>query len=325
MTGAWLLVVSPLAAAAALLALRRFAGLLPQDHPNERSLHRAPTPRAGGLSIWIGFLPAAWLMPPPLPVSRSAWLVGALVVAAVSFADDIRGVPATIRLAVHAAVAAAVAVAMLGGASPLVTALAATAIVWSSNLFNFMDGSDGLAASAAIIGFAAYALAAAIAGGDGVAYAALALACAPFFVANLPPASMFMGDVGAVPLGFLAGAFGIGGIVGGVWPSWFPLLVFLPFLADATVTLALRGLRGERVWQAHRSHYYQKLNTLGAGHRGTLSIYAAAMLACATLAVACVVFSPAAGIAALAAAFAAHLTAFALIDYHWRKQSARSR
>jgi hypothetical protein len=87
----------------------------------------------------------------------------------------------------------------------------------------------------------------------------------------------------------------------------------------------LRAARRERVWEAHRSHYYQKLVALGAGHRGTLAIYVAAMLACAALALACVVFSPASGPTALAVAVTATLTGFALIDYHRRKQSARPR
>ena len=106
---------------------------------------------------------------------------------------------------------------------------------------------------------------------------------------------MFMGDVGAVPLGFLAAALGVAGVVQNTWPAWFPVLVFLPFLADATVTLAARAFRGEPVWQAHRSHFYQRLNTLGAGHRGTLAVYAGLMLACAAFALACLILAPTQG------------------------------
>jgi UDP-N-acetylmuramyl pentapeptide phosphotransferase/UDP-N-acetylglucosamine-1-phosphate transferase len=201
--------------------------------------------------------------------------------------------------------------------------VAAVAIVWGANLFNFMDGSDGIAAAMAIVGFGAYALAAAQAGTSWLAYAAIAVSTVPFFMTNRPPATMFMGDVGAVPLGFLAGAFGIAGAVEGTWPAWFPVLVFLPFVADATLTLALRAARRERVWLAHRSHFYQRLNTLGAGHRGTLAIYGAAMLACAAVALACLAIAPRAGPVLLAAALALHLIAFAAIDYHWRKHQAR--
>jgi hypothetical protein len=81
-------------------------------------------------------------------------------------------------------------------------------------------------------------------------------------------------------------------------------------------------LRGEPVWQAHRSHFYQRLNTLGAGHRGTLAIYGGLMLACAALALACLVLAPRRGTLALAAALGVHLTGFGLIDYHWRKKQA---
>ncbi|MBK7793513.1 MAG: hypothetical protein IPJ62_13990 [Betaproteobacteria bacterium] len=82
---------------------------------------------------------------------------------------------------------------------------------------------------------------------------ALAVACRAALDRQRPPARMFMGDIGAVPLGFLAALFGLAGWGGGIWPAWFPLLVFLPFIADATATLARRGLGRERVWQAHRS------------------------------------------------------------------------
>jgi hypothetical protein len=101
---------------------------------------------------------------------------------------------------------------------------------------------------------------------------------------------------------------------------WFPLLVFMPFVADATITLLLRALRAEAVWRAHRSHFYQRLNTLGAGHRGTLAIYVAAMLACSTLALACLVLAPAHGFAALGVVAFAHACGFALIDYHCRQR-----
>ncbi len=102
----------------------------------------------------------------------------------------------------------------------------------------------------------------------------------PFLAVNFPPSRLIMGDVGAVPLGFLAAAFGCALVAGGHWPAWFPALVFLPFIADATTTLARRALRGERIWEAHRSHYYQRLHRLGAGHRGTLAIYGAWMAGC---------------------------------------------
>jgi len=314
-------------AAAVTLVLLRHGARLPADRPNDRSLHAQPTPRGGGVSIWAGFLPAALVLPPPL-AQWPLWLAALLAVAAVSFADDRRGVPFGARLAVHAVAAAVVAATLrVPSAAPLAFALAVVAIVWGANLFNFMDGSDGLAALMAIAGFGSYAIAADHAGAGPLAAtcASLAAACVPFFLANRPPAAMFMGDVGSVALGFLAASVGIAGVVQGTWPAWFPALVFLPFLADATVTLARRALAREPVWRAHRSHYYQRLHAAGAGHRGTLAVWGAAMAACAAAALASLLLAPTLGAAILAFAVALHLIGFAAIDYHWRGNRARMR
>jgi UDP-N-acetylmuramyl pentapeptide phosphotransferase/UDP-N-acetylglucosamine-1-phosphate transferase len=314
--------VAAVAAAFAISAvvvafLRRHAARLPQDAAGVRSLHQGAMPRGGGLAILAGMAVAAVVAPPPLPGHPAAWLAGVAAVAAISLADDVRGVPAAWRLAVQLVAGILVATQVGGGAMPV--ALAAFAIVWGANLFNFMDGSDGLAAAMAVVGFSGYAIAAAFAGGPWAPYAAVAAATTPFFVVNRPPASMFMGDVGAVTLGFLAAALGVAGIAAGTWPAWFPPLVFLPFLADATLTLAVRLARRERIWEAHRSHAYQRLNTLGAGHRGTLAIYGAAMLACAALAIACLRLVPRSGPVALGAALGALLIGFLAIDYHDRR------
>jgi UDP-N-acetylmuramyl pentapeptide phosphotransferase/UDP-N-acetylglucosamine-1-phosphate transferase len=310
---------------AVTLLLLRHAARLPVDRPNERSLHEHTIPRGGGLAIWAGFVPAAIALPPP--VGGWPWWLGALsAVAAVSFADDLRGVPVAVRLAVHAAAAAIVAATFLApAATPVPFVLAVVVIAWGANLFNFMDGSDGLAGLMAITGYGASAVAAALAGAGALAAicAAVAAASVPFFLANRPPASVFMGDVGSVPLGFLAAALGIAGTTLDAWPAWFPALVFLPFLADATVTLVRRALRGEAVWRAHRSHFYQRLHAGGAGHRGTLAVWGGAMAACAALAIACLLLAPARGGVALAAMLALHLIGFAAIDYHARKSSPR--
>ncbi len=113
---------------------------------------------------------------------------------------------------------------------------------WSLNLYNFMDGNDGLAALMTVIGFASYGVVSLHAAIARRLPWALAAATLPVLVVNWPPARIFLGDVGAVPLGFLAAALGIGGMIDGAWPVWFPVLVFLPFVADATVTLARRAL-----------------------------------------------------------------------------------
>ena len=298
--------------------LLRLRAQLPLDAPNARSLHRQPVPRVGGLAIWTGFVPVAtwWTHLPGDVFTWTAW--AALLV--VSLFDDYRGLPAAARLCVHAAAgllaAWGVAHQEVNGAALL---LLAVAIAWSANLYNFMDGSDGLAALMTITGFGAYAAAAGIAH-FGASYAALAFATVPFAIVNAPPARMFMGDAGAVPLGFLAATCGAAGWIEGAWPAWFPLLVFLPFLADSTVTLARRAARGERVWEAHREHYYQRLNRLGAGHLGTLVIYGVLMLGSAISAVLAVAIEPQAGWAVLIVWCALLAMMFGGIDYHWARR-----
>ena len=247
------------------------------DHPNERSLHVDPVPRIGGLAIMIAIAVAgAALLPGSL-----VWLAPAVALATLSFVDDLRGLPVVLRFAVQIAVAGAFAAWVLAGLPALWIAAATLATAWLANLYNFMDGSDGLAGGMAVIGFGFSGIAALAAGDPGLGTASLSItgAAAAFLVFNLHPARIFMGDVGSVPLGFLAAAIGILGWRSGAWPTWFPILVFSPFIVDATVTLARRALRGDRIWQAHRDHYYQRLVRLGLGHRRTAVIEYLVMLA----------------------------------------------
>jgi UDP-N-acetylmuramyl pentapeptide phosphotransferase/UDP-N-acetylglucosamine-1-phosphate transferase len=319
-------------ATCAVAALSRWAKILPQAPPTARSLHERPVLRVGGLAIWAGFIPVALLSPPSPAISTLAWFAPWLAVALVSLQDDWRGVHPVPRLAVHA-VAALVAAAGLGGSladattslwSLLYLAFVALVIAWSANLFNFMDGNDGLAATMALFGFGAYAMAAWIAGVPPQIYAALAAATVPFLAVNLPPARAFMGDVGAVPLGFLAAVFGIAGWRQGIWPGWFPLLVFAPFVVDATATLCRRIARGERIWEAHRMHYYQRLHQLGARHRGTLGAYCGLMVGAAATALSTLALRPGAGWWALAAWTAILAALFACIDYHWTQKNTNT-
>jgi UDP-N-acetylmuramyl pentapeptide phosphotransferase/UDP-N-acetylglucosamine-1-phosphate transferase len=218
----------------------------------------------------------------------------------------------------HFAAAAAV-VAFELDAAALSAVLLVFAIAWSANAYNFMDGADGLAAGMAVFGFGAYALAAHLAGAGPLATlcASLAAAAAAFLPFNWHPARLFLGDVGAVPVGFLAGALGAQGWNEGCWPLWFPLLVFAPFLGDATLTLARRLWRRERIWQAHREHYYQRLVQLGFGHRRTALLEYAAMAGCAGIALAVLGQSAAVQAFAVAWAVVALLGAAVWIDYRW--------
>lgn len=289
------------------------------DTPNERSLHAQPVPRTGGIAIAAGVATACALAGPGLPVI----LWTALALALFSFVDDLYDLPTLVRLAAHLAAAAAVLAFQLHYTEPVLFTLFVLAIAWTANLYNFMDGSDGLAGGMAIIGFGAYAVAAQLSGAESFAAlcAAIAAASAAFLVFNFHPARLFLGDTGSIPLGFLAGALGLWGWSRAYWPIWFPLLVFAPFMCDATLTLLRRALRRERVWQAHRDHYYQRLVRMGFGHRGTAFIEYAVMIACAAAALA-VRREPSTVQAATVAGVALALVAIAFwVDLRWARRA----
>jgi UDP-N-acetylmuramyl pentapeptide phosphotransferase/UDP-N-acetylglucosamine-1-phosphate transferase len=299
----------------AIRVLLGYAKHLPQDLPNARSLHGRAVPRAGGLAIWAGWLAGtAWLP------GRKPWLAPLLALIAISLLDDVRGIHPWARLSVH--VVAAGAWLWLAGVA-VEPVLAVVIIVWMANLYNFMDGSDGLAGAMAVLGFASYAAAAWLAGADlAGSFLALAAATIPFLLYNAPPARVFLGDAGSVPLGFLAAVFGLTGWLERWWPAWFPVLVFLPFIADASVTLARRLVRGARVWQAHREHFYQRLVRLGWGHGRTLALYAGLMAGGAGSALAALAWAPQLGTPALILWTAMLGVLFALTEYHWRRRGA---
>jgi UDP-N-acetylmuramyl pentapeptide phosphotransferase/UDP-N-acetylglucosamine-1-phosphate transferase len=186
-----------------------------------------------------------------------------------SLLDDWKHLPASWRLLGHIAAATAFVLGYFSSVGWIELALLVLAVAWMINLYNFMDGADGLAGGMTVIGFSAYAAAAGLADNATLAVTSLcvAAAAAAFLTFNFPPARIFLGDSGSIPLGFLAAAVGLLGWHHGSWPLWFPLIVFAPFVVDASVTLARRALRGERVWQAHRSHYYQRLVLTGWSHR----------------------------------------------------------
>ncbi|MDX2218922.1 MAG: glycosyltransferase family 4 protein [Burkholderiales bacterium] len=256
---------------AARLSLR--VGIL-LDHPNARSLHRRTTPRIGGIAFLVAVVVTMIASGRGMPFALS---LAVLAVVMISLLDDWRAQPIALRLAVHA-VSAVVAVAgLLPGnwAVPLLAVL----VVWSANLFNFMDGADGLAASMALIGFSMLGWAGWGSGHEaGSISLILAGAVAGFLLFNLPPARVFMGDAGSIPLGFGAALISIWGVRDGLWPAWFPVLVFLPFLLDASFTLLRRVWRGERFWMAHREHLYQRLVLAGWTHRRLLTVAVPLML-----------------------------------------------
>lgn len=251
------------------------------DVPNARSLHTRVTPRVGGLGIMFGVL-MGWLYS-----GEGLWfvLVPLVLLFGVSVLDDKHNLPVRWRFLMHFLAAAGVLLSMTWPHSwqslVLVPVLLLT-IVWMTNLYNFMDGSDGLAGGMAMIGFGSYGVAAWSAGESSFAMVNLCIAAAAlgFLIYNFHPAKVFMGDAGSIPLGFLSAALGIWGWTKSIWPAWFPLLVFSPFIVDATLTLIKRFVRGDKVTQAHREHYYQRAIQMGLGHRNlALLEYALMVLA----------------------------------------------
>lgn len=272
-----------LAAAAGTAAMRRWAlrrSLV--DVPNARSSHTRPTPRGGGVAIVGAFIAAAtaWAALGD-DAARAIWLAvvpPGLAVAAVGFRDDLRPLPARVRLAVHGA-AAAWLVWRLGGLPPVHALgavadwgvaghlLAVVAVVWVLNLYNFMDGIDGIAGAQAVFVAGASAL---LGGPQSAAFApllALAAASAGFLALNWPPARIFMGDAGSGFLGFALAGLLLANHAAQPASIWLPVILLAVFLADATVTLARRVARGESPHAAHRSHAYQRLARRWGGHR----------------------------------------------------------
>ena len=267
--------ISCLGTYALIPVLRRTAVL---DRPNERSLHEMPTPRGGGIAVVAAIL-GAWLvlmLAEAVAAPLIAVILGAGMLAAVSWLDDLRGVSPVVRLAVQFI---AVGLGMLavmpaepvfqGWLPPAIDFVAAMLLwVWFVNLFNFMDGSDGLAGSeAAAIGGGLVLFATFGAGHDpalATLAAAIAAAAIGFLVWNWAPARIFLGDVGSVPLGYLLGFLLLAAAARGYWK--IALILPLYFLADATITLLRRLARGERVWRPHREHFYQRAVQRGLGH-----------------------------------------------------------
>jgi UDP-N-acetylmuramyl pentapeptide phosphotransferase/UDP-N-acetylglucosamine-1-phosphate transferase len=301
------------AGVSALLLYTRLGLRLAPDLPNERSLHRAPIPRLGGLGVVLAAILAAWCAGPAFHVL--AWLTGGL--ALVSLLDDLRGLPAWLRLLVHLGAAAAWVFTVLPAPTFAFGLGLVLLLAWGTNLYNFMDGANGLAGGMALIGFGSLAAAAWLGGDARLALFCLAVAAAAlgFLIFNFDPARIFLGDCGSIPLGFLAGALGLWGWTRDAWNALVPLLAFLPFLADATLTLARRALRGEKVWHAHREHYYQRLVRMGWSHRRMAQGAYALMLFCGLLAL----LPRPALLAAVFVASALHAAIFRGVDRLWRR------
>jgi UDP-N-acetylmuramyl pentapeptide phosphotransferase/UDP-N-acetylglucosamine-1-phosphate transferase len=277
-----------------LLTLRRRAIL---DHPNERSSHSTPTPRGGGIAVMAVVIAAAVLVAafePAPPKGLWHMLGGIAILAVVSWRDDLRSLSAMLRLTAQAA---AVVIGLSGlpsealvfqGALPLAAdrVVAALLWIWFVNLFNFMDGIDGIAGSETVCitaGLVWLATVGRLEPGAALLAAATGGAALGFLWWNWQPARIFLGDVGSVPLGYLIGWLLIGAAAAGAWAA--ALILPLYYLADATITLGRRAARGEAVWRAHRDHFYQRAVQGGLSHGQVVRFVVAGNVALIGLAV----------------------------------------
>jgi UDP-GlcNAc:undecaprenyl-phosphate/decaprenyl-phosphate GlcNAc-1-phosphate transferase len=316
---------SPIVSAFATLLLiawmRRAQDRWPQDVPNQRSLHARPVPRSGGIAMMAGIFSGFAILQTPLVV-----VLPAAVLVALSHVDDIYGLPIPVRLGTQFAAAAGFAFGALPAVALPSLVLIVIGILWMTNLYNFMDGSDGLAGGMTVTGFTFLGAGAWMSGDDAllIECAIVAAAGAAFLPFNFPPARVFMGDAGSVPLGFLAAVLPLSGWRDGDWPFWFPAAVFAPFIADSTLTLLKRVGAGERFWEAHNQHYYQRLVRMGWGHRRTALAEYALMLACGTTALWALREPLPLQLCALIGLVALHAVLALCVDHAWRRRENKS-
>ncbi len=243
------------------------------DIPNDRSAHHEPTPRGGGVGIFLGLLAGVLMLASfgadwPSAYGWMLLLAGLLVIAGVL--DDRYNLPVLARLVLYGLACIAMVLVFYWPAPPWLLGLTALYALWLLNLFNFMDGIDGIAASEAIFVTGAAGLISLWQGAEWhypLFCLLLAVACLGFLHWNWSPARLFMGDAGSISIGFLLAALSLLGQITGALPLVCWLILLAVFLADATITLVWRGLVGERVTEAHSRHLYQRLARHWGSHR----------------------------------------------------------
>jgi len=241
--------------------VRKYALIHLLDKPNQRSSHHIPTPRGGGLAVVLSFSAAMAFLLVFVNGINQVLLVSVfsgLCIALIGFWDDHKPLSARWRFLVHIG-GAALTVSVMSGLVWFEYFIAGFFLVWMLNLFNFMDGIDGLAGSETV--FMSFALAGFLAvSQNNLALVALALAASSlgFLLWNWSPAKIFMGDVGSGFIGFMLGVFIL--VFGHQQPSLFyvGLILFAVFMTDATYTLLVRLFSGQQWHQAHCCHAYQQ-------------------------------------------------------------------
>ena len=258
------------------------AGGIMLDNPGRRSLHDKPIPKGGGVGIILGVI-AAFLFFSGFS-AQVKWIVTlGITLGLFSFLDDLYNLSPLIRLIVQGVLGATLITQGVWSQHlpfpnmswpwPWMGVIFSwLLLVWMVNLYNFMDGMDGFAGCMAVIGFGGLSILGWQAGDLEyfIVCLVIVVSTAGFLLFNFPPARLFMGDVGSTALGFWAAGMILWGDKKGIFPLWVGLLIFSPFIVDATFTLFRRLFKGEKIWQAHRSHCYQRLVLWGWGHRRTL-------------------------------------------------------
>ena len=306
------------------------------DVPNARSLHDHAKSRAGGIAILTAIFAGSVYM----VLRRNAvdapliqLYIGLLAIAAIGYWDDCHSLAPLPRLVLQGVIAAALVASghlltmlqlpglLLQLPEPLGVIITWLFVLWMINLYNFMDGMDGLAGGMAVIGFGTFALF-----GYNTHHELffalnliIANAALGFLIFNFPPARIFMGDAGAYSLGFLAAIFTLWGVTNGVFQFWVALLIFSPFISDATFTLLLRAWNRQRVWEAHREHMYQRVILAGIKKRNVLAIAYGLMLGCAITSVSIVNLAPDWQWLAIGLWLAAYSALFALVVFAERR------
>lgn len=251
-------------------------------------------------SVLVIMEPSKNLLPKGM-ASGSLWIVvSMLLIFVVSFIDDCVGLPASLRLGVQAASAVIIidgvgltlpsipipglAIIQLGW---MATPVSALLLIWMANLYNFMDGMDGFSGGMTAIGFGFLAYFG-LETGSPVMFmisSIIAMSALGFLAHNFPPARIFMGDAGSITIGFLCGTLMLLGVRDRMFDVWVPIIMFSPFILDATITLTRRALRFEKIWKPHREHYYQRLVLCGWSHRRTVLAEYGIMILCGGLAI----------------------------------------
>ncbi len=275
LTVLWSFIASLLLLTLIIQLTRRFQVLA---HPNARSSHVTATPTLGGLAIVVPIVVMlsvfAWNQGAGGDGTMLKLLIAVTFLAGVGFLDDLKGLGANVRLFCQAASVALALQALALDLSLFWLAVIGFLLLWLVNLYNFMDGIDGIAAVQALLfSLGVLLLSDGVQGEWGLLLWTISGASVGFLAFNWPPAKIFMGDVGALVLGLLLGVLVIGLDRAGELPFVASMILLSGFWFDASYTLCVRMMTGQAFTQAHRSHLYQRLSDR-LGHLGSTSVYA---------------------------------------------------